>query len=86
MLTETHENRSTVYYNLTDTFKVLFLFFAAQIAIPIFEEEQKRFLDYVDNSPKLDSEREDIKQLFKSILKKNPNSIEASNKNITPDD
>ena len=86
MLTETHENRSLVYYNLTDTFKVLFLFFAAQTAIPIFEEEQKRFLDYVDNSPKLGSEREDIKQLFKSILKKNPNSIEASNKNITPDD
>ena len=71
-LTKTHENRSlkTVYYNLNDTFKVLFLFFAAQIAIPIFEKAQKCFLEYMDNSAKLDSEREDIKQLFTLILKK----------------
>ena len=70
MLTEAH-NRSSQknIYNLTDTFKVLFSCFAAQIAIPKFQEAQQSFIDYMDISTKLDSERENIKQLFTLILK-----------------
>ena len=72
MLTETHEKLSlkTMHYNLTDTFKVIFLYFAAQIAIPNFEKAQKSFIDYMDNSTKLDRDRKDIKELFRLILKK----------------
>ena len=70
MLTEAH-NRSSQknIYNLTDTFKVLFSCFAAKIAIPKFQEAQQSFIDYMDISTKLDSERENIKQLFTLILK-----------------
>ena len=71
ILMQTHNQSSQKeIYNLTDTFKVMFLFFAAQIAIPNFEKAQQSFIDHMDISTKLDSERENIKQLFTLILKK----------------
>ena len=71
ILIQTHKQSSQKeIYNLTDTFKVMFLFFAAQIAIPNFEKAQQSFIDHMDISTKLDSERENIKQLFTLILKK----------------
>ena len=71
ILIQTH-NQSTqkAVYNLTATFNVMFLFFAAQIAIPYFEKAQQSFIDYMDISTKLDSEKENTKQLFTLILKK----------------
>ena len=48
----------------------MFLFFAAQIAIPNFEKAQQSFIDHMDISTKLDRERENIKQLFTLILKR----------------
>ena len=71
ILVQTHNQSSQKkIYNLTDTFKVMFLFFAAQIAIPNFEKAQQSFIDHMDISTKLDSERENIKQLFTLILQK----------------
>ena len=71
ILVQTHNQSSQKKtYNLTDTFKVMFLFFAAQIAIPNFEKAQQSFIDHMDISTKLDSERENIKQLFTLILQK----------------
>ena len=71
LLVETHEESQQKYlYNLTDTFKAMFLFNAAQLAIPNFEKAQQSFIDYMDISTKLDSERENIKQIFTLILKK----------------
>ena len=71
ILMQTHNQSSQKeIYNLTDTFKVMFLFFAAQIAIPNFEKAQQSFIDHMDISTKLDSERENTKQLFTLILKK----------------
>ena len=49
---------------------MIFLFNAAQLAIAIFEKAQKSFIDYMDISTKLNSERENIKQLFTLILVK----------------
>ena len=71
ILIQTHnESTQRTVYNLTATFNVIFLFFAAQIAIPYFEKAQQSFIDYMDISTKLDSEKENIKQLFTLILKK----------------
>ena len=71
LLVETHEeSQQKNLYNLTDTFKTMFLFNAAQLAIPNFEKAQESFIDYMDISTKLDSERENIKQIFTLILKK----------------
>ena len=71
LLAETHEeSRQKNLFNLTDTFKVMFLFNAAQLAIPNFEKTQQSFIDYMDISTKLDSERENVKQIFTLILKK----------------
>ena len=71
LLVETHkESNQKSLYNLTDTFKTMFLFNAAQLAIPRFERAQQSFIDYMDISTKLDSERENIKQIFTLILKK----------------
>ena len=69
MQTHTQSGNKDVY-RLRDTFKVMFLFFAAQTAIPNFENAQQSFIEYMDISNKLDSERENIKQLFTLILKK----------------
>ena len=55
LLEETHkESEQKNLFNLTDTFKVMFLFFAAQLAIPYFEEAQQSFIDYMDISTELD--------------------------------
>ena len=71
LLVETHdESQQKNLFNLTDTFKVMFLFKAAQLAIPKFEKAQQSFIDYMDISTKLDSERENIKQIFTLILRK----------------
>ena len=71
LLVETHEeSQQKIMYNLTDTFKVMFLFNAAQLAIPNFEKSQQIFLYYMDISTKLESERENMKQIFTLILKK----------------
>ena len=71
ILIQTHnQSPQKDVYNLTDTFIVMFLFFAAQIAIRYFEKAQQSFIDYMDISTKLDSEKESIKQLFTLILKK----------------
>ena len=71
ILMQTHNQSSQKeIYNLTDTFKVMFLYFAAQIAIPNFEKAQQSFIEHMSISTKLDSERENIKQLFTLILKK----------------
>ena len=71
LLAETHEeSRQKNLFNLTDTFKVMFLFNAAQLAIPNFEKTQQSFIDYMDISTKLDSERENVKQIFTLMLKK----------------
>ena len=88
ILIETHdESGQKDVYNLTDTFKVMFLFFAAQTAIPNFEKAQKSFIEYMDISNKLDSEKENIKQLFTLILKKAGTLTIAANQitNILPD-
>ena len=39
----------------------MFLFFAAQLAIPYFEEAQQSFIDYMDISTELDQQGELIK-------------------------
>ena len=71
LLVETHENsQQKGLYNLTDTFKAMFSFIAAQSAVPKFEKAQRSFIDYMDISRKLDSERENTKQIFTLILKK----------------
>ena len=71
LLVETHEqSQQKNLYNLRSTFKVMFLFYAAQIAIPQFQKAQQSFIDYMDISTKLDSERGNIKQIFTLILKK----------------
>ena len=71
LLVETHKESQQKYlYNLTGTFKAMFLFNAAQLAIPNFEKAQQSFNDYMDISTKLDNERENIKQIFTLILKK----------------
>lgn len=71
LLVETHENsQQEGLYNLTDTFKAMFSFIAAQLAVPKFEKAQRSFIDYMDISRKLDSERENTKQIFTLILKK----------------
>ena len=71
LLVETHENsQQKGLYNLTDTFKAIFSFIAAQMAVPKFEKAQRSFIDYMDISRKLDSERENTKQIFTLILKK----------------
>ena len=80
ILIETHNQSSQKNaYNLTDAFKVMFSCFAAQIAIPFFEEAQQSFIDYMDVSTKLDNERENTKQLFTLLLKREGNlTIAAS--------
>ena len=80
ILIETHnESSQKNAYNLTDAFKVMFLCFAAQIAIPIFEKAQQSFIDYMDISTKLDNERENTRQLFTLLLKREGNlTIAAS--------
>ena len=84
ILIQTHNQSSQKeIYNLTDTFKVMFLFFAAQIAIPNFEKAQQSFIDHMDISTKLDRERENIKQLFTLILKKAGTITIAANQMTT---
>ena len=71
ILMQTHDQSGQKdVYNLTGTFKVMFLFFAAQIANPNSEKAQQCFIEYMDISNKLDSEKEKINQLFTLILKK----------------
>ena len=71
LLLETHrESQQKNVYNLRDMFEVIFLFIAAQLAIPKFERAQQSFIDYMDISTKLDTERENVKQIFTLILKK----------------
>ena len=71
LLLETHrESQQKNVYNLTDMFKVIFLFIAAQLAVPKFERAQQSFIDYMDISTKLDTERENVRQIFTLILKK----------------
>ena len=71
ILIQTHnQSNQKEIYSLTDYFKVMFLFFAAQIAIPNFEKAQQSFIDHMDISTKLDRERKNIKQLFTLILQK----------------
>lgn len=70
-LTEAHSRSPQKnIYNLRDTLKIMFSCFAAEIAIPNFKKAQQSFIDYRDISTKLDSERENIKQLFTLILRK----------------
>ena len=83
LLVETHEeSQQRNLYNLTSTFKAMFLFYAAQIAIPQFQKAQQSFLNYMDISTKLDSEREDIKQIFTLILK-NEGTLTIAAKQVT---
>ena len=71
LLVETHEQSlQKNLYNLRDTFKAIFLFYAAQLAIPKFEKVQQSFIDYMDISTKMDNERGNVKQIFTLILKK----------------
>ena len=71
LLVETHENsQQKGLYNLTDTFKTMFSFIAAQLAVPKFEKAQRSFIDYMDISKKLDSKKENTKQIFTLILRK----------------
>ena len=71
LLEKTHsESSQRKLYNLTDTFKVMFLFDAAQLAVPNFVKAQQSFISAMDISTKLDNERENIKQIFTLILKK----------------
>ena len=71
VLEETHKKSpQKKLYNLTCTFKAIFLFYAAQLAVPKFVEAQKSFINYKDISVKLDTARENIKQIFTLILKK----------------
>ena len=70
MLTEAHNRLpGKNIYNLRDAFKIVFAWFVAQIAIPSFKKTQQSFIDYRDICTKLDSERENMKKLFKLILK-----------------
>ena len=71
LLEETHKESSQKnLYNLTDTFKVMFLLHAAQLAAPNFVKAQQSFIDYMDVSTKVDMERENIKQIFTLTLRK----------------
>ena len=80
ILIETHDGSSQKNaYCLTEAFEVIFVCFAAQIAIPNFEKAQQSFVDYMDISTKLDSEREPNKQLFTLLLKKEGNLTIAAN-------
>ena len=80
ILIETHnESSQKRAYKLTETFKVMFACFAAQIAIPTFEEAQQSFIDYMDISTKLDNERENTKELFTLLLKREENLTIAAN-------
>ena len=52
LLEETHkESQQKFFFNLTDRFKVMFSFFAAQLAIPNFEKAQQSFIDYLLKNP-----------------------------------
>ena len=52
LLEETHkDSQQKNLFNLTDSFKVMFLFFAAQLAIPNFEKVQQSFIDYLLKNP-----------------------------------
>ena len=74
LLVETHEeSQQKIMYNLTDTFKTMFLFYAAQLAVPIFEKARVSFIDYMDIPTKLESERENIKQMFTLMLRMEEN-------------
>ena len=71
LLQETHKKSpQKKLYNLTGTFEAMFLFYAAQLAVPKFVEAQNSFVNYMDISIKFDIERENIKQIFTLILKK----------------
>ena len=68
-------------FNLTDRFKVMFSFFAAQWAIENFEKAQQSFVDYMDISTKLEIEKENIKQIFTLILK-NEETLTIASKQV----
>ena len=71
LLVKTHEeSQQKNKYTLTDTFKAIFLFKAAQLAAPKFEKVQQSITDYMSISAKLESEKENIKQIFVLTLKK----------------
>ena len=71
LLEEAHnESPHKTLYNLTDTFKVMFLFHAAKLAVPNFVKAQQSFIDYMDISTKIDMNRENIKQMFTLALRK----------------
>ena len=71
LLEERHvKSKQHEIYNLTDLFKAMFSFKAAQLAITNFEEAQQSFIECKDISVKLDNERENIKQIFTLILKR----------------
>lgn len=71
LLVEIHEkSQQKNKYNLTDTFKAIFLFKAAQLAAPKFEKVQQSVTDYMNISAKLENEKENIKQIFILTLKK----------------
>ena len=79
LLEETHsESPQKKVYNLTDTFKLMFLFKGAQLALPNFGKAQQSFIGVKDISTKLDNERENIKQIFTLILKKEGTLIIAA--------
>ena len=71
LLIQTHrKSQQSKDYDLTDTFKVMFLFKAAQLAVPQFEKAQKSFINNRDISTKMENERENIKQIFTLTLRK----------------
>ena len=70
LLNETHnKSPQPINYSLTASCKAIFMFYAAQVAIPNFEQAQISFLKNMDHSSVLNIEKENIKQLFSLILK-----------------
>ena len=70
ILMQTHkESQQVGDYNLTDTFKAMFAFHAAQYALKNFEKAQQSFIDHMGISTNLEIEKENIKQIFTLILK-----------------
>ena len=71
LLVETHKQLPRCrYFNLTDTFMAIFSYKAAKLALSSFEAAQVSFINYMDMSNKLETEKENIKQIFTLILKK----------------
>ena len=66
--TEHEKTAAKKEYELTDQFKIIFCYYAAQKAKPFFTRVQRDFLHKTDVS--IDDEKKNVKQLFTLLLRK----------------